>query len=60
MRARMLIDFLSAALAATAAAILMPLVMNARRFGRDDDFDGVQKAHEVLTSRLGGAILIIA
>ncbi len=55
----MLIDCLPAAFAATAAAILMPVAMNARRFGHDDDFDGVQKGHEVPTSRLGGVMLII-
>jgi len=56
----MLIDFLPAAFAATAAAILMPLAILARRFGHDDDFDGVQKVHEIPTSRLGGVILVIA
>ena len=53
-------DLIPAAIAAIAATILMPLAIQARRLGHDDDFDGVQKVHEVPTSRLGGGVLVLA
>jgi len=53
-------ELLPAAIAALAATILMPLAIFARGLGHDHDFDGVQKVHEVPTSRLGGAVLIVA
>ena len=56
----MLIDLLPAAVAALCAAVLMPLAIHARRIGHDHDFDGVQKVHDVPTSRLGGVILAMA
>jgi len=57
-----------AGLAALIAASLMPLVISSRWLGYDDDFNGVQKTHDVSTSRLGGfsifityvAVLIVA
>jgi len=46
--------------AAALVAGLMPLAIRSQRLGRDDDFKGVQKAHNVSTSRLGGVIVFVA
>ncbi len=48
------------AFSALCAAALMPLVMRVRSIGRDAPFQGVQKVHAVPTSRLGGAIILVA
>jgi UDP-N-acetylmuramyl pentapeptide phosphotransferase/UDP-N-acetylglucosamine-1-phosphate transferase len=40
--------------------VLVPFVIRARSVGHDHDFDGVQKAHDVPTSRLGGGVVVIA
>src|SRR5439155_6515599 len=42
------------------AGALMPLAIHARWIGRDANFDSPQKVHEVSTSRLGGAIVVLA
>jgi UDP-N-acetylmuramyl pentapeptide phosphotransferase/UDP-N-acetylglucosamine-1-phosphate transferase len=49
-----------AGLAAAIAAALIPPVILARDLGHDDDFDGIQKVHDVPTSRLGGAVVALA
>ena len=56
----MSIDWWPAALAAIVSLVLMPVAILARRFGQDSDFSGVQKVHDVSTSRLGGVMLVIA
>jgi hypothetical protein len=38
----------------------MPLAIRTRWLGHDDDFDGVQKVHDVSTSRLGGLNVFFA
>jgi UDP-N-acetylmuramyl pentapeptide phosphotransferase/UDP-N-acetylglucosamine-1-phosphate transferase len=45
---------------ALCAAMLMPLAIRARVLGHDGNFEGVQKVHEVPTSRLGGVIVVLA
>lgn len=49
-----------ALLAAGIAAVLMPFAIRSRWLGHDDDFDGVQKVHDVSTSRLGGVNVFLA
>jgi len=56
----MSLEYLSLGFAAACAAVLMPFVIYARSLGHDANFNGVQKVHNVPTSRLGGCIVFIA
>jgi UDP-N-acetylmuramyl pentapeptide phosphotransferase/UDP-N-acetylglucosamine-1-phosphate transferase len=56
----MIHDWWPAGLAALCAAALMPLAIHNRWLGHDTDFKGVQKVHDVSTSRLGGLNVFVA
>ena len=53
-------DLWPAGLAGLCAAFLMPFAIRSRWVGRDNDFSGVQKVHDVSTSRLGGFNVFVA
>jgi len=52
-------DFWSFAVSAVCAGMLMPLAMHVRSVGHDPH-DGVQRLHDVPTSRLGGVVVVVA
>ena len=56
----MIEEFWPPGVAALCAAVLMPLAMRSRWLGQDNDFSGVQKVHDVSTSRLGGFNVFVA
>ena len=56
----MWIDSWPIIIAAVCATVLTPIAIYARSLGHDDDFSGVQKVHDVSTSRLGGGIVVLA
>jgi len=52
-------DFWSFAVSAVCAGMLMPLAMHVRSVGYEQH-DGVQRLHDVPTSRLGGVVVVVA
>jgi UDP-N-acetylmuramyl pentapeptide phosphotransferase/UDP-N-acetylglucosamine-1-phosphate transferase len=54
-----MIDWWPIVVSAVCAGILMPLAIRARSIGHDHP-GGVQKLHHIATSRLGGAIVVVA
>src|SRR5262245_63765687 len=51
-------DWWPLAVSAACAGMLMPLAMHVRSIGQSDQ--GVERLHEVPTSRLGGIVVVVA